>query len=76
MCDQFVTKYLNAEFKEEIYFVNEMETQLRGKPLRGSQTQDFPYLEDKTSNKALSFTYPLYSGHTVHSDMYLYRSPT
>jgi hypothetical protein len=32
VCDQFVTKYLNAEFKE-IYFVNEVETQLREKPL-------------------------------------------
>jgi len=29
MFDQFVTKYLNTEFKEDIYFVNEVETQLR-----------------------------------------------
>jgi len=26
VCDQFVTKYLNAEFKEDRYFVNEVET--------------------------------------------------
>jgi hypothetical protein len=32
------TKYLNPEFKEDKYFVNEMETQLKEKPLRGSQT--------------------------------------
>jgi len=38
VCDQFVTKYLNAEFKEDIYFVSEVKTQLREKPLRGSQT--------------------------------------
>jgi tricorn protease-like protein len=38
VCDQFVTKYLNAEFKEGIYFVNEVETQLREKSLRDSQT--------------------------------------
>jgi hypothetical protein len=33
VCDQFVTKYLNAEFKENKYFVNEVETQLREKSL-------------------------------------------
>jgi hypothetical protein len=44
----------------------------REKPLWGSQTQDIHYLEDKTSNKALALTYPLCSGHTVHSDVYLY----
>jgi hypothetical protein len=49
-----VVKYLNAEFKEDKYFVNEVKTQLREKPLRGSQTQDFHYSEDKTSNKALA----------------------
>jgi hypothetical protein len=67
-----VTKYLNTEFKEDRYFVNEVETHLREKPLRGNQTQDFHYSEDKTSNKALTLTYPLCNGHTVHSDVYLY----
>jgi hypothetical protein len=33
------------EFKKHKYFVNEVETQWR---LRGSQTQDIHYLEDKT----------------------------
>jgi hypothetical protein len=33
-----VTKYLNAEFKENKYFVNEEKIQLREKPLQGSQT--------------------------------------
>jgi hypothetical protein len=52
-----ITKYLNAELKEERYFVNEMEIQLREKPLRGSQTQKIHYLEDKASYKALVLTY-------------------
>jgi hypothetical protein len=30
--NQFVTKYLNVDFKEDIYYVNEVETQLREKP--------------------------------------------
>jgi len=30
------------------YFVDEVETQLREKPLPGSQTQDIHYLENKT----------------------------
>jgi hypothetical protein len=58
VCDQFVTKYLNAEFKEDIYFVTEVETQLREKPLWGSQTQDIHYSEDKASYKAVALTYP------------------
>jgi hypothetical protein len=57
VCDQFVTKYLNVKFKEERYFVNEVETQLRAKPLQGSQTQDIHYLENKASNKAVTFIY-------------------
>jgi hypothetical protein len=67
-----VIKYLNGKFKEDGYFVNEVETQLKEKTLRGSQTQDFHYSEYKTSNKALTLTYPLCRGHTVHSDVYLY----
>jgi hypothetical protein len=67
-----VTKDLNAKFKEDRYFLNEVETQLRKKPLWGNQTQDFHYSEDKTSNKTLALTYPLCSGHTVHFDVYLY----
>jgi len=36
-------KILNAEFKRDNYFVDEVETQLREKPLQGSQTQDIHY---------------------------------
>jgi hypothetical protein len=72
VCDQLCNKILNVEFKGDKYFVDEVETQLREKPFRGSQTIDFHYSEDKTSNKALALTYPLCSGHTMHSDVYLY----
>jgi hypothetical protein len=42
---------------KETYFVEEVETQLREKPLRGSQTQDFYYSEDKARYKAITLTY-------------------
>jgi len=51
-------KISNAEFKWVRYFVNEVETQLREKPLRGSQTQDIHYSWDKASYKAVALTYP------------------
>jgi hypothetical protein len=51
-------KILNTEFKGDKYFVDEVETQLREKPLRGSQTQDFHYPKDKASYKAVALTYP------------------
>jgi hypothetical protein len=51
-------KISNAEFKGVKYFVDEVETQLREKPLRGSQTQDILYSEDKASYKAVALKYP------------------
>jgi hypothetical protein len=51
-------KILNAEFKGDKYFVTEVETQLREKPFRGSQTQDIHYPEDKTSYKVVALTFP------------------
>jgi len=50
-------KILNAKFQGDKYFVDEVETQLREKPLRGSQTQDIHYPEDKASNKVVAHTY-------------------
>jgi hypothetical protein len=38
--------------------LDEVETQLREKPLRGSQTLDFHYSEDKVSYKTIALTYP------------------
>jgi hypothetical protein len=43
--------------KEDRYFVNEVETQLREKLFRGSQTQDIYYSENKASYKAIPLTY-------------------
>jgi hypothetical protein len=40
------------------YFVDEVETQLREKQLRGSQTQDIHYSEDKASSKVVALTKP------------------
>jgi hypothetical protein len=37
-------------------FVNEVETQSREKPLRGSQTQEFQYLEDIARYKTVTLT--------------------
>jgi hypothetical protein len=51
-------KILNAEIKVDKYFVDELETQLREKPLRGNQTQDIHYSEDKASYKKVAHTYP------------------
>jgi hypothetical protein len=36
VCEQCVTKYLNAKFKGGRYFVNEVETQLRKKNHSGA----------------------------------------
>jgi len=49
-------KISKCGIKEDRYFVDELETQLREKPLRGSQTQDIHYSEDKTSYKAVALT--------------------
>jgi hypothetical protein len=69
VCVQRVTKYQNAEYKWNIYFVNRVETQLREKPFRGNQTQEIHYLEDKASYKAVALRYPWCSGRTLNSDM-------
>jgi hypothetical protein len=37
-------------------FVDEVETQLREKPFRGSQTQEFHYSEDKARYKIVTLT--------------------
>jgi hypothetical protein len=41
-----------------------VKTQLKEKPLRGSQTQEFHYSEDKASNTHI----PRCSDRTLHSD--------
>jgi hypothetical protein len=72
VCDQVCNKILNAEFKGNKYVVDEVETQLREKRLRGSQTQDIHYSENKASNKAVTLTYPNAAIVPLHSNTYLY----
>jgi hypothetical protein len=49
-------KILNVEFKGDKYFVDEVETKLREKILRGSQTQEFHYSEDIARYKTVTLT--------------------
>jgi len=44
---QRVTKYQKCGIKRDRYFVNKVETQLREKPLWGSQTQEINYQKTK-----------------------------
>jgi hypothetical protein len=53
-----VQQNIKCEIKGDNNFVDEVETQLREKPLRGSQTQDIYYSEDKASYKVVALTYP------------------
>jgi hypothetical protein len=63
---------LNAEYKEDKIFINEVKTLWRENPLRGSQTQDIPYTENKASYKTLVLTYP----YAVVIPLTLTRSPS
>jgi hypothetical protein len=62
-------KILNAEFKGDKYFVDEVKTQLREKPLQGSQTQEIHYSEDKARYKVVTLTYTRCSGRTLLSNV-------
>jgi hypothetical protein len=53
-----VQQNIKCRIKGENYFVDKVETQLREKPLWGSQTQDIHYSEDKASYKVVAITYP------------------
>jgi hypothetical protein len=53
-----VQQNIKSGIKGDKYFVDEVETQLREKPLRGNQTQDIHYSEDKTRYKVVTLTYP------------------
>ena len=50
-------------------FVGEVETQLKEKSPRGSQTQEFHYSEDKARYKIVTLTYTRCSGRTLLSDV-------
>jgi hypothetical protein len=57
VCAIMCNKISQCEKQRDRYFVDEVETQLRKKPFRGSQTQDIHYSEDKASYKAVALTY-------------------
>jgi hypothetical protein len=58
VCAIVCNKISKCGIKGDRYFVDDMETQLREKQLRGSQTQDIHYSKDKASYKAVALTYP------------------
>jgi len=58
VCVNSVQQNIKCGIKGDKYFFDEVETQLREKPLRGSQTQDIQYSEDKASYKVVALTYP------------------
>jgi hypothetical protein len=53
-----VQQNIKCGSKGDKYFVDEVETQLREKPLQGSQIQDIHYSEDTASYKVVALTYP------------------
>jgi hypothetical protein len=57
VCVNSVQQNIKYRIKGDKYFVDEVETQLREKPLRGSQTQDIHYSKDKASYKVVALTY-------------------
>jgi hypothetical protein len=69
VCVNNVQQNNKCRIKGDKYFADEVETQLREKPLRGSQTQDIHYSEDKASYKLVALTYPWCSGRTLNSDV-------
>jgi len=69
VCAQSVNKISMQNLKDTRIFVNEVENSIWEKALRGSQTQDIHYLEDKTSYKVVALTYPWCSGRTLNSNV-------
>jgi hypothetical protein len=69
MCVNSVQQNIKYGIKGDKYFFDEVETQLREKPLRGSQTQDIHYSEDKTRYKVVTLTYHWCSGRTLLSNV-------
>jgi hypothetical protein len=57
VCAIVYNKISQCGSKRDRYFVDEVETQLREKPLWGSQTQNFHYSEDKAKYKVVTLTY-------------------
>jgi hypothetical protein len=69
MCVNSVQQNIKCGIKEEKYFVDEVETQLREKSLWGRQTQDIHYSEDKARYKIVTLTYTRCSSRTLLSNV-------
>jgi len=69
VCVNSVQQNIKCGIKGDKYFVDKVEIQLREKPLRGSQTQNIHYLEDKASYKVVALTYPWCSCRTLNSNV-------
>jgi hypothetical protein len=69
VCVNSVQQNIKCGIKGDKYFVDEVETQLREKPLRGSQTQEFHYSEDIARYKIVTLTYTRCSGRTLISNV-------
>jgi hypothetical protein len=69
VCVNSVQQNIKCGIKGNKYFVDEVETQLREKPLRGSQTRDIHYSEDKARYKTITLTYTQCSSRTLISNV-------
>jgi len=56
VCNKCQQKLSTTENKRHTVFVDEVETQSREKPLRGSETQEFHYSEDEAGYKIVTLT--------------------
>jgi hypothetical protein len=69
VCNKCQQKLSTSENKRHTVFVDEVETQLREKPLRGNQTQEFHYSEDEARYKIVTLTLTRCNGRTLLSDL-------
>jgi hypothetical protein len=54
-----ITKYQKCGIKRDRYFVNEVETQIRGKTTSGQPNSGNLLSEDKARTKIVTLTYPM-----------------
>jgi len=57
VCDKLCNKILNAKFKRDKYFVDEVETLIKRKTTPGQSNPGNLLIEEIASYKALIFTY-------------------
>jgi hypothetical protein len=69
VCAKCATNITMRKLNNTQIFVDEVEIQSREKSLRGSQTQEFHYSEDKARYKIVALTYTRCSGRTLLSNV-------